>query len=83
MSEMSDRDAIRTALYNAIEWQRGLVDSYSHMPDDPERANALALIKKYKAVLRKRYGTDRHAGQDALDKMETIDLRELIKKYDL
>lgn len=83
MAGMSDRDAIRIALYDAIEWQRGLVDAHSHMPDAPERADALALIKRYKAVLRKRYGTARHAGQDSLDKMPTINIHELIKKYDL
>ncbi len=80
MTDMSDRDAVRIALYDAIEWQRGLVDAYSNDPDGPERADALAMIRRYKAILRKRYGTDRHAGQERLNKLPTIDVYDLIKK---
>jgi hypothetical protein len=75
----SDKDVIREALYDAIGWQRGLVHAYVHIPDAPERAEALAAIKAYKSILRKRYGTDRHAGEDALAKMETINVYDLIR----
>lgn len=76
----TDREIIRLALYDAIDWQRGIVEAYAHIPDSPDRANAVATIKRYKTILRKRYGTDRNAAQDAIEKLPTVSVIELMKQ---
>lgn len=76
---MTDREAVRLALYDAIEWQRGLVHAYAHVPESPERADALQMIRKYRAVLRNRYGTDKHAGQEKLKRLPSVDIFSLLK----
>lgn len=52
----TDREIVRQALYDAIGWQKGLADAYAHIKDSPERAEAFAQIRRYRAVLRRRYG---------------------------
>lgn len=79
---MSDRRAVFFALHDAINWQRGLADAYRHIEDSPERAEALATIRQYKAVLRKRYGSDRHAGEDRLDGAKLVTLAEIRAKHE-
>ena len=54
---MTVRDDIWMALHDAIGWQEGLVDAYSGMLDAPERQEALDQIKRYKAILKRRYGS--------------------------
>ena len=53
---MGDRDTIRRALYDAIGWQQGLADAYSHIPDSQERTDALTMADRYRALLRRKYG---------------------------
>lgn len=65
---MTVHDDIRQALHDAIGWQAGLVDAYRHMPDAPEYRDALDTIKRYRAILRRRYGTGRAPHLDAMVK---------------
>lgn len=61
----TDREIVRQALDDAIGWQRDLADAYAHIKDSPERAEALAQIKRYRAVLRRRYGKGRSSEHGA------------------
>lgn len=45
-----------SALIDAIELQRSIVESYAHMPGDKARTDALAQKRRYEALLFKRYG---------------------------
>lgn len=53
---MTDREAIKRALYDGIEWQNGIVAAYSHIDGSLEGLEAEKLSKKYRSILRKRYG---------------------------
>lgn len=61
---MRERDLVRRALYDAIQWQEGLADAQRGMPK--EFAEGVALIKAYRTLLKKRYGTDKTM-MDVLD----------------
>jgi hypothetical protein len=70
--EMSDRDTVRSALYDAIEWQRSILSAYADARDDPEVARTVARLKKYRAVLMRRYGEDADADRRNLDTLPTM-----------
>jgi hypothetical protein len=74
---MTVRDDIRDALHDAIGWQSGL--AYSWAPGSPERAEALAAVQRYKAILRRRYGSDITALDEAISKGRPMGLDELRK----
>lgn len=71
---MSDRDTIAQALLDAIGWQEGLVDTWP--AGSAERAEAHQQVKKYKSLLRRRYGTTK----TKLDKM--LESAKLVSAYD-
>ena len=77
---MSERDLIRRALHDAIEWQMGLADAYTKMCGDPQYKRSKELVKEYRALLKKRYGTSRLPMEEVLDGMTTITLEELRKR---
>ena len=55
----TDRQLIRLALYDAIDWQAGLADAYAHIPNAPEREEALSQVRLYRGLLRRRYGEEK------------------------
>lgn len=72
---MSTKEDIRMALHDAIGWQSGLVDAWGH--GTAEREEALAMVRRYKAILRRRYGSDVTALDDMLRKAKPTTLDEL------
>jgi len=72
---MSERDDIRMALHDAIGWQLGLVDAWSE--GSPDRAEALAIVTRYKAILKRRYGSSVTALDDMLSKAKPVTLAEI------
>ena len=72
---MAVRDDIRQALYDAIGWQSGLADAWP--AGSPERQEAVDQIKKYRAVLKRRYGEARHPSQKVLDGAKAMTLDEI------
>lgn len=81
MAKISDRNLIYLALHEAIEWQRGLADAYSHIEDAPERTEALERVRQYRSILRKRYGRDTRPGQEMLNKAPLVSLAEIETKH--
>ena len=61
---MTDRDAVRRALYDAIDWQESFADANR---GNPEEAKAMALVKRYRALLKRRYGDARAPSERALE----------------
>lgn len=72
---MSDRDTIKQALYDAIGWQLGLVDAWPK--DSPERAEAAEQVKRYRKILKRRYGDDRSPIDRQLAGTKLVGLDEL------
>lgn len=68
---MSVKDDIRMALHDAIGWQGGLVDAWAR--GTPERKDALKQIHRYKAILRRRYGSDTTALDDMINRAKLVD----------
>jgi hypothetical protein len=64
------------ALHDAIGWQLGLADAYAHIPDSPERVEALATAKRYRSLLRRRYDV-KETWEERLDQSPMISLDEL------
>ena len=75
---MSDRDTVRQALYDAIDWQTSLADAYSKTA--PERADALKQVKAYRAVLKRRYGRDSTPMEALADSCQSINIHDLTPK---
>lgn len=79
----SERDIMRCALYDAIGWQEGLMDAYSHMKDDPAYAEAVAERKRYRWLLKKYFretGTPEDRLRESLGPENTVTLSELMKR---
>lgn len=72
---MTDREAVRRALQDAIAWQESFADANER--GTPERADALALARRYRALLKRRYGDSRTAAERALEGATYITLAEL------
>lgn len=72
---MSDRDVLRQALNDAIGWQSGLISAWA--AGSPERAEAVSQVKKYRALLKRRYGTSRTPMERAFANATTVTLDEL------
>jgi len=73
----TDRETVFTALHDAIDWQRGLADAYAHIPNSPERKEALDQVKRYKAVLKHRYPTARQEAGAWIDDLPAVPLHEI------
>lgn len=70
----STRDLIRDALCDAIGWQEGLADAYRHIPNSPEHAEALAQARRYRTLLKRRYGNARTPIEQATDNLPSINM---------
>jgi hypothetical protein len=80
---MSDRETIYRALHEAALWNDGLADAYSGMKTDPAYKDAVDTAKRYRALLRKRYGTDKTALDAMVEKavyVNILDLQAGLKK---
>ena len=75
---MTDRDTVRRALYDAIDWQESLADAWQ--PGSPERAEAKAQAKAYRAVLKRRYAERETPAERAFDGCELVTLDELRRR---
>jgi hypothetical protein len=72
---VSVRDDIWMALQDAIGWQMGLVDSWGRKT--PEGMEALEQAKRYRAILRRRYGTDKTEFDAQLDRAKRVSIYDL------
>lgn len=75
---MAVHDDIFQALHDAIGWQIELADAHRHC-DDEMTEQAEAQIKRYRAILKRRYGTAKHWGADMLEDARPIGIEELRK----
>jgi hypothetical protein len=78
---MTARETVRLALYDAIAWQRGLADAYAHIPDAPERQEALRQIKAYQRILAARYGDKRTPAERVFEGAVSVTLAELQARH--
>ncbi len=74
---MTDRDLICAALVDAIGWQLSLADAYRHIPDAPERKEAFAQVRRYRALFRRRYGGGVRPEESTAAEAHTVGLDEL------
>lgn len=80
MKPLSDRDAVRLALYYAFEWEESLIDAYRNVTGFPnlepvERAQR--NIAAFRRVLKKRYGVD---GPPKISGGKSVDLFLTLRK---
>lgn len=78
MSEFTKIDAKtleRMMLHDAISWQEGLVDAVRGSEDHPE---ALAILKQYRALFRRRYGSTKSALDVMLEGAELVNIMDLM-----
>lgn len=68
---MTVRDDIFMALHDAIGWQEGLANSWP--AESHERAEALAQMRAYKKILKRRYGTTYTALDQKLAEARLVD----------
>jgi hypothetical protein len=73
----TDRQLIRQALYDAIDWQAGLADAYAHIPNAPEREEALSQVSLYRGLLRRRYGEEKRKGEQMIDAAKSVSIDDL------
>lgn len=73
---MDARDLIRRALIDAIQWQESYAESWD---DGKERADALALAKKYRQMLKRRYGDSRTPMEQVLGGAKSMSLDDIRK----
>lgn len=73
---MTVRDDIQQALHDAIGWQETLAEAHAHC-DDGVYEEAQAQIKRYRAILRRRYGTDRHPSNKEFDGARLVSIEEM------
>ncbi len=76
---MSDRDTIRMALYDAIDWQTSLSEAYGR--DDPERKEALNMAAKYRKLLKRRYAIVKTPMESLSDDCETLTLDQVKARF--
>jgi len=76
--ETTARDLVRSALIDAIGWQRSLGDAYE--ADTPERRDAREQEAAYRRLLKRRYKTDRTPMESAMDGAPSVTIQELIKR---
>lgn len=77
---MSDRDLVRRALQDAIDWQLSLADACGS--EDEWGKLAIQMAKKYKALLKKRYGVTKSPMEQALDGAEVVTLEQLRQRHE-
>jgi hypothetical protein len=74
------KDLLRQALHDAIDWQLSLADAWQK--GTPERKEAMDQANRYRAVLKRRYGTDKTALDAMIDAAEYVTLDDLRKKHE-
>jgi hypothetical protein len=72
---MSVKEDLFRALHDAVDWQLSLADAWSK--DSAERKEALEQAEKYRAVLRRRYGTDKTAMDELIMRGEMVSIAQL------
>ena len=70
---MSDKDTIRRALNDAIDWQASLADAVRHCKDS-EYENCLEQIKRYRILLNRRYGSPLTQSEQAIKALGPLKL---------
>ena len=75
---MAVRDDIRQALHDAIGWQEGLVDAWG--ADSECGKECLETIRRYKKILKRRYGHDRSPLDELAVEAKVVTLSELRAK---
>jgi hypothetical protein len=71
------RETIRQALLDAIGWQESLAACYAR--DQPEWRECKAQARKYRKIMKRRYGTDLTPLETAMKDARPIGLDELRK----
>jgi hypothetical protein len=77
---MTDRDTVRQALYDAIDWQNSFAEA--NHPGSPERAEALAQVKLYRALLKRRYGRSDTPIEAAMKGATYVTIEELRDRHE-
>jgi hypothetical protein len=75
---MNDREIVRLALYDAIDWQTSLADAYT---TGDEKREALSMAKKYRTVLNRRYGLNKTPMEKLGDDSVSMSLDEIRAKF--
>lgn len=75
---MAVADDIRQALHDAIGWQLSLADAHAHC-DDGVSDEARAQVKRYRAILKRRYGTSSTPMERAFANAKPVGLDDLMK----
>lgn len=72
------RELVRQALLDAIDWQRSLADAWPK--GTPERQEAIDQGKAYRALMKRRYGSDETPWEVATKNATTVTLEELRRR---
>ena len=75
---MTDRQTLRRALYDAIEWRQSYAESWS--TGEPERVKAEAQVAEYRRLLLKRYGDDRTPGESRMKNAKLVSIFEIVAR---
>lgn len=79
---MRDRETFFLALWDAVQWQESLADACRNA-NDGSRTEALAQAARYRALLKRRYGSDKSAMEVELENSTSVSLAELRKRNHL
>jgi hypothetical protein len=75
MAKAKERDVIRWALLDAINWERSYLDSYTGVTGADEiRAASKARIAAYETLLKKKYGG---VPTDPMANAVNVDIRDI------
>lgn len=66
---MSEKEYIKRALYDAIDWQISFSESYTK--GAPEREEAIKLAGEYRKILKRKYGVGK-TPNEALEDRHTL-----------
>lgn len=75
---MAVADDIRMALLDGIAWQESLADAQGN--DRDARRECLEQAKRYRAILKRRYGDGRSRFEQRTEGATTVTLAELRKR---
>lgn len=75
MSRPTAKMVVWQALHDAIDWQKSLADAWPEGSE--ERQEALDQAKRYRAMLKRRYGSSKTALDQELARGKLVTLAEL------
>ncbi|WP_038367784.1 hypothetical protein [Bosea sp. UNC402CLCol] len=75
---MGVREDIRRALYDAIDWQESLADAQRGDPEQFKECKEQA--RRYRAILKRRYGTSKSIAEQALEGTSAVPITELMRR---